>query len=62
MKKNTLKPCPWCSGKRLRVFAWSEKTLYVECLAESCRASGPLAESHDKAVDKWNGTVERIEK
>lgn len=52
-------PCPACDTRKLRVFHWDLKTIYVECLRGGCRMSGPLGKNDQEAMDKWNALPRR---
>lgn len=57
-----MKPCPACSSKKTRVFAWDKTTIYGECLNPDCRMSGPIGKTVEEAVDKWDNLPRRDEK
>lgn len=48
------KPCPWCGCRQMKTWETETGKYFVECLAAACRAGGPLANSKEAAVTKWN--------
>jgi len=50
-----LKPCPFCGGEEVRTFKYSfagEPDVYAQC--QNCAADGPMGDTKEMAVEKWN--------
>ena len=50
MEAPQAKPCPFCGGFYLEVLAAD----MVVCLDDNCRGAGPIGDSTQEAIEKWN--------
>ena len=47
-----MKPCPFCGNENVEVQKLVS-SFWVECQNEDCWANGPLSDSEEEAIERW---------